>query len=288
MSDARPVASGARISSSGVLGGREAIVVRALGWLAVVSMSWWYFSTHRYASPDRFHGQVTSFGWIAVSLSVVAAALTARKRLAYQGAGKLSSWLGVHIYAGIVAGFAVLFHTGFRAGGPLTSSLMACFILTVVSGLLGLWIARKIPRLLTAMEESPAILEELLVTRADCLRGMLELARGGSDDFRVLVERSLLKETASWKRIFRFYRNRSTLAQELPGFQKDHEGELVRLKPYEQRAFQRVAEYALRVNKMNAELLLQRVLRGWLTLHIASAAAMAGLAAVHIFSVLHY
>jgi hypothetical protein len=153
---------------------------------------------------------------------------------------------------------------------------------------MGLWISRKLPPLLTAMEENPAIMEELLLTRAECLRGMLELAAGGSDDFRILVEKRLLKETASVRRILRFYRKRSTLTQELPAFQESHEAALRRFKPHERHAFQRAAEYALHVNKMNAELFLQRVLRGWLTLHIVSTAAMFGLAVVHIFSVLYY
>jgi hypothetical protein len=39
---------------------------------------------------------------------------------------------------------------------------------------------------------------------------------------------------------------------------------------------------------MNAELLLQRVLRGWLTFHIVSTGTMFGLAAVHIFTELYY
>jgi hypothetical protein len=86
----------------------------------------------------------------------------------------------------------------------------------------------------------------------------------------------------------RFYRKRSTLAQELPAFQKSHEAALRDFKPNERHAFQRAAEYALRVNKMNAELFLQRVLRGWLTLHIVSTAGMFGLAAIHVFSVLYY
>ena len=288
MNEARRVATSARISSSGVWGGRGAIAGRTFALLSVAAMSWWYFQAHPQPSMDRYHVQQTTLGWIAISLSVLAAALSIRKRLAYQGVGKLSSWLDVHIYAGIVASFAVLYHTGFRAGGPLTATLLACFSYTAVSGVLGLWISRKIPPLLTAMEENPAIVEELLETRAECLRGMLELAAGGSDDFGILVERRLLPETASWKRILRFYRNRSTLAQELPAFRKDLESAQLNLKSHDRRGFQRAAEYALHVNKMNAELFLQRILRGWLTLHMASTAAMFGLAAFHIFSVLYY
>jgi hypothetical protein len=287
MNGARRVGWGARISTSRVMGW-GAVAGRTLALLSVAALSWWYYAAHRQTSMDRYHGQVTALGWIAIALSLLATALSIRKRLAYQGTGRLSSWLGVHTYAGTVAAFAVLYHSSFQVGGLLTASLLAFFSLTAVSGVLGLWLSKNIPPLLTAIEEKPAIIEELLVTRAECLRGMLELARAGSDDFRVLVERRLLRETASWKRILRFYRNRSTVAQELPAFQKEHEADLPRLNPQDQHAVQHAAEYALRVNKMNAELLLQRVLRGWLTLHTVSTAAMFGLAAVHIFSVLYY
>jgi hypothetical protein len=141
---------------------------------------------------------------------------------------------------------------------------------------------------LTAIEETPAILEDLLSVRAECLQGMLELASAGSPEFRTLVEQRLMKQTSSWSRMFRFYRRRSTLSEELPAFQKEHASSLAHLRPLEHRAFQRAAEYALRVNKMNAELLLQRVLRGWLTLHVVSTGGMFALAAVHIFTELYY
>ncbi len=153
---------------------------------------------------------------------------------------------------------------------------------------MGWWVARTIPPLLTAIEETPAILEDLLSARADCLRGMLELASGGSDEFRFLVERRLMKDASSWARMLRFYRMRSTLEQEIPAFQSEHEAALQQLKENEQSAFLCATYYALRANKMNAELLLQRLMRSWLTLHIVSTAVMFGLAAMHIFSVLYY
>jgi len=288
VSTARKVESGARISTSGVLGGAGALLGRTFALFSVGALSWWYFAAHRQPSADRYQGLVTALGWIGIALCLLATALSIRKRMAYQGVGRLSSWMRAHVYLGIVAVFAIFYHSSFRAGGPLTTWLLAFFSLTAVSGALGLLLSRKIPPLLTAMEENPAIMEELLVVRAECMRGMLELAGGRSADFRVLVERTLIKETVSWKRILRFYLNRSTLAQELPAFQKEHEAALLRCQPDEHRAFQRASEYALRVNKMNAELFLQRVLRGWLTLHMVSTAAMFGLAAMHIFSVLYY
>ena len=256
--------------------------------LAIAALSLWYIAVHRNPAADRYHFFMLAIGWIGTVLSILAAAFTIRKRMAYQGIGKLSVWLNAHIYLGLVAAFSILFHAGFRMGGLLTSALLSFFAIAIVSGLLGWWISRKVPPLLTAIEEKPAILEDLISMRADCLRGLLELAAEGSVEFRSLVAERLLKDCASWRRIVRFCRNRSTLLQELPNFRGEYETALQRIPPVEQPAFLRAIEYALQVNKMNAELFLQRLLRGWLTLHVVSTTLMFGLAAIHIFSVLYY
>jgi hypothetical protein len=288
MSVARSLGSGARVSTSGSLAKRAERVWQMVAVLSVAALSWWYFAAHRQPSANGYHGLVLGLGWIGTSLALLAAALSIRKRMAYQGSGKMSAWLTAHIYLGIIAAFAIFYHSGLRAGAPLSAWLLAFFSLTVASGLMGWFFARKLPPLLTAIEENPAILEDLLSVRAECLQGMIELASAGSPEFRALVEQRLMRETSSWSRIFRFYRRRSTLAQELPAFQNQYASSLERLGPLEHRAFQRAAEYALRVNKMNAELLLQRVLRGWLTFHVVSTGSMFALAAVHIFSALYY
>jgi hypothetical protein len=280
--------SGARVSSSGKAAKRVEWAWQALAVLSVAGLSWWYYAAHRLPSPNRYHDLVLTLGWIGTGLAVFVALLSARKRLAYQGVGKMSVWLHAHVYMGIVSAFAIFYHSGLRAGGPLSACLLAFFSLTVVSGLMGWWFSRKFPPLLTAMEERPAIMEDLLLVRSECLQGMLELAAGGSPEFRSIVEKRLMKEASSWGQMFKFCRRRSTLAQELPAFQKDHADALARLKPREHLAFQRATEYALRVNKMNAEMLLQRAMRGWLTFHIVATGTMFGLAAVHIFTALYY
>jgi len=287
MNPARSMA-GARVSSSGRRVKLAERMWQIFALVAVAALSWWYFSAHRQPSANRYHQQVLALGWIGTVLAVLAAALSVRKRFAYQGAGKLSVWLTAHIYLGIVAAVAIFYHSGLRTGAPLTAFLLAFFSLTVVSGLMGWWFSRRLPLLLTAMEESPAILEDLQTVRAQCLQGMLELAGAGSPDFSALVEKRLMKETVSWSRMFRFYRRRTQLADELPAFQQEHADALNHLARSEHLAYQRAVEYALRVNKMNAELLLQRTLRGWLTFHIVTTGTMFALAGVHIFTALYY
>jgi hypothetical protein len=288
MNPARTASPGARVSTSGDRARRAERTWQALALIAVAALSWWYFDAHRQPSANRYHGLVLGLGWIGITLALLASGLSIRKRMAYQGVGRMSTWLTAHIYVGIISAFAIFYHSGLHASGPFSAVLLTFFSLTIISGLMGWWFTRALPPLLTAIEENPAILEDLLTVRAECLQGMLELAKDGSPKFRALVERSLLKETASGSRMFRFYMRRSTLAQELPAFQKEYAKALQALPPEEHLAFQRAAEYALRVNKMNAEMLLQRVLRGWLTFHIVSTGTMFGLAAVHIFTELYY
>jgi hypothetical protein len=288
MSSARSPITGARVSSSGKAAKRVEWAWQSFAVVAVAGLSWWYYTAHRVPSPNRYHSLVLIFGWIGTTLAVLVALLSVRKRAAYQGIGKMSVWVKAHIYMGIVSAFAIFYHSGLRSGGPLSTWLLAFFSLTVVSGLMGWWFSRKFPPLLTAMEERPAIMEDLQSVRSECLQGMLELAAGGSPEFRSLVEKRLMKEASSWGRMMQFYRRRSTLAQELPAFQREHADALSRLKQREHLAYQRAAEYALRVNKMNAEMLLQRAMRGWLTFHIVATGTMFGLAAVHIFTALYY
>jgi len=281
-------APSSRVSTSATRAGRLERWWQVFAGLSAAALTWWYVAEHRHPSANGYRNQVIALGCLGTTLAVMAAALSIRKRLAYQGAGKLSVWMSAHIYLGVVAAFAILYHSGFRSGGLLSTLLLAFFWLTVASGLLGWRLSRSVPLLLTAMEETPAILEDLLLVRAECLRGMLELADSGSPEFRALVARRLMKETKSWGRMLRFYRRRSTLAQELPAFQGEQDEALKQLKEVEHRAYRRAVEYALRINKMNAELFLQRVLRGWLTLHMATTVAMFGLAGIHIISVLYY
>ncbi len=276
----------ARISTSGRSVDWAERLWQIFALAAVGILGKWYWDSNHYQAADRDYLFVS--GVSGSVMAILAAALSIRKRLAYQGAGRMSVWLRGHIYLGLVSAAAIFLHSGFRAGGAVTEVLLAFFALTVVSGLFGLLIARKVPPLLTAVEEDPALIEDLIGVRSDCLRGLYELGESGSAEFRALVKGRLSAEASSLTRMTRFYRRRSTLAQEMPAFQAELAELMKSVRPHEHRAFVRAAEYALHANKMGAELLLQRTLRGWLTFHMAATAVMLAIAAVHIFSVLFY
>src|SRR5436309_1512501 len=124
MIGSRAGTSRARLSTSRHTASRAERVWQALAAVSVSALSWWYFTA------GRDHTQVMTFGWIGTVLAMLAAAFSIRKRIAYQGVGKLSVWLTAHIYLGLIAAFAILYHSASRAGGTLTAGLLMFFWFT--------------------------------------------------------------------------------------------------------------------------------------------------------------
>src|SRR5271166_4385458 len=133
MSAAKSLAPSARVSTSGSPAKRAERLWQFFAVVSVAALSWWYIAAHRQPSPNRYHTLVLGLGWIGTSLALLATALSVRKRMFYQGLGKMSAWLTAHTYLGIVAAFAIFYHSGLRAGGPLSAWLLLFFSLTVAS-----------------------------------------------------------------------------------------------------------------------------------------------------------
>lgn len=255
--------------------------------LAVLLLGWWW-TAHRYPSPDGYRTLVRSMGWITFVLMIAEGALAVRKRMAYQGVGRLSVWLVAHVYFGGVTLVAVLLHAGSWNAGAVSSLLLASIAFTLATGAAGWFLSRYVPPLLTAMEENPAMIEDLVAEREESLRGLLELARDGSIGFATVVRSSLVPETQSWRRMARFYRNRSKVSAELFSFQGEHSSRLREIPIAERDTFLRASEYALRANKMESEIFLHRLLRFWVAPHIVATALTYALMLMHIATQLYY
>lgn len=273
--------------------GRSSEAKAELAWIvitvaSVAILSYFYFTLMGTPSPDGHHRLVMNLGYLGTFFILILFSFSFRKRLALQGVIKLRYWLKEHVYLSIITTFVIFYHATLKLGGPVTAWLLLLFSLTIVSGLFGWWITKKVPPLLTAIEEDPVIIEDLLAARENHYRAIVELSQGKSESFRRIAGQRLRSEMNSWSRMLKYYVKRSTVAPLLASFQAEYEAELRALPENERADFQQVVENALRVNKVNAELFLQRILRRWLTLHIVISAAMAALAVVHIVSVFYY
>jgi hypothetical protein len=74
------------------------------------------------------------FGTLAFLIFLFASALGIRKKKRLWRIGNVQTWLKAHIWLTIFTVPLVLFHCGFKWGGPHTTTLLVLYILVMASG----------------------------------------------------------------------------------------------------------------------------------------------------------
>jgi len=90
-----------------------------------------------------------AFGIAGTTVMAFEGLLAARRKLRTVRMGSAQVWMRAHIWLGLLAAVLILCHAGFALGGPLTTALMALFLLVVASGVYGLVLQQFLPRLMT-------------------------------------------------------------------------------------------------------------------------------------------
>lgn len=90
------------------------------------------------------------FGSIALAIFVFAVLLSARKKVRTWPLGLVQRWMRAHIWLTLLTIPLVLFHSGFRLGGPMTTLIVVLYAIVMVSGVYGLVLQHKLP---SAMKE---------------------------------------------------------------------------------------------------------------------------------------
>jgi hypothetical protein len=111
------------------------------------------------------------FGSISLAIFVFAALLGVRKKLALWRVGTVQRWLRAHIWLTLLTIPLVILHSGFRLGGPMTTLLVALYVIVMVSGIYGLALQHQMPRVM--MERLPA---ESVYEQIPHIRGQLHAA----------------------------------------------------------------------------------------------------------------
>ena len=157
--------------------------------LATIAASWIYFGNfHPWRLPAGFglppwlvqkpseHRSVggtplgLTYGTIAFAIFIFAALLGVRKKLVLWRVGTVQRWLRAHIWLTLLTVPLVILHTGFRFGGPMTTLLMALYVIVMVSGIYGLALQHQMPRIMkerlpaeTVFEQIPHIREQVVI-----------------------------------------------------------------------------------------------------------------------------
>jgi Fe-S-cluster-containing dehydrogenase component/CRP-like cAMP-binding protein len=266
------------------IGGAAVTIISALviGW-----------AINRYGYDRVLAGTWLTMRWLTglVGLAGIAVVMSypVRKQIYRRRAGALRYWMLAHVYVGVIAGVVLLFHSGPRTGGLVTSFLYVAFDLTILSGIVGLAAYYLAPRIMTRIEGEPLLVEDLEGRQKELLadvRAILDKSDGWlKDEIRDRVYARFFSHGFLWRQIWRREELKAMLAQARQEF-KDR---TTRLTTEEERELLIAAvETAVTLRRVDALLMLHWLLRAWIPLHIFATAVMLALLLVHIGQVVFF
>lgn len=210
--------------------------------------------------------------------------------------GSRAFWLKGHVYLGTFSFILILCHSGGRVGGPFETVLYILFALVVLTGFFGLWLQYFLPSRLTEhvpcevpYEQLPAVCRRMQA-QADEVFDKLSAARlvpaSGAQLERWYAD--LIRPFLGWPGRGQLLHDatRTTevfaLVRELPGV-----GTETHDSPVEKGLVQ-LELLCVERRTLAEQERLQRLLHGWLYLHIPVQAAMLVLLIIHVAVTLYY
>ena len=126
-------------------------------------------------------------GTISLGIFVFAALLGVRKKLPFLPVGNVQRWLRGHIWLTLLTIPLILLHSGFRLGGPMTTTLMMLYAIVMVSGIYGLILQQRLPTMMKeslpaeiVFEQIPKVRAQLCAAANKLQRSLKEQATSGS------------------------------------------------------------------------------------------------------------
>lgn len=111
------------------------------------------------AASDLFGHTIGILGFILMILTETLYSL--RKRSKSASWGRMSTWLQIHIFTGLVGPYMVLLHTSWKFNGLAGATTLLTFII-VFSGFIGRYIYTRIPRTMDGLEIEGTLSQEAL------------------------------------------------------------------------------------------------------------------------------
>jgi hypothetical protein len=247
--------------------------------LALLAFVWlWSVRLENRLRPTSFFT-----GWLLLATIVFLAALQLRKRLPAPSFGSAAAWVQAHIYTGLGSAGLFLIHTPLRwPDGWLEGALAALYWVTFVSGLVGLYWTRSVPRRLARLGDE-VVFERIPALRAGvrdrAQAAVLGVVRAAGATTLGEFYNARLQDYFSRKRSWR-YRLAPT-----SGLRKSLMAELTETTRYLSDDERKTAEELFALVRQRDDLdyhdALQWRLKAWLYIHIALTYPLLMTAAVH-------
>ncbi len=231
-----------------------------------------------------------TYGTLAALLMLGAALLGMRRRMTKfalkHRMGKAQTWLQFHLYGGMLCLLLVLMHTGFRVPhGVLTWWLWLLSIWVSVSGVIGVFLQKWIPKLLASGLAMEVLYERIPELVAEIRERANGLAQNCTDTLQEFYRKHIAYALATPQARLIYY-------VDITG------GVQARLKQFEYVRGLLVVEEKEKLNQLeacykakleiDAHFTLQRALRWWLLLHVPASLVLLALLGLHVFAVLYY
>ena len=123
-------------------------------------------------------------GWMLFAAMVLLAIFNLRKKLNILPLMRVSAWLQLHVYTGVICLLLFLLHTEFSLpSGPFEIVIWVLYMTMTMSGLVGLMLSRLLPHRISARGER-VIFERIPLLRAQIARNVEQLALASVQETR--------------------------------------------------------------------------------------------------------
>jgi hypothetical protein len=241
------------------------------------------------------------FGIAGFAFMIFAGLLGARKKVPVWRLGRAQTWMRGHLWLGLLSLPLVLFHAGFRAGGPLSAALLWLLVIVVASGVFGAALQHYMPATMTREVPLETIYDEIEHVRAQLrAEAAEEIARAQT----IAVPENPDEEGAAAKSaepgapLLAFYDREIK-----PYLEHAADGSALADRARAERAFSAVRlllppqlhdvadnleNICEEERQLTRQARLHRWLHGWLLVHVPLSIALILLAAVHAVVALRY
>lgn len=213
----------------------------------------------------------------------------ARKQVYRRRAGALRYWLLSHVYLGVLAGIVLLVHGGASSGGLLTTVLMITFDLVIATGIFGAVCYLIVPWFMTRIEREPLLIEDLQARREE-LRAELVAAADATENatLRALIQRKVRRRFLGLRYLFRQYIKQEDLPTMLAAAREEFREAAKNMSRSDDARLMEAVENAATLRRVDAMVLLHKLLKIWLAPHVLFTSLMLVLMLIHIVQVIYF
>ena len=162
-------------------------LVASLIILSVATTVYVLYASNSVTGPRGGSAIGLTFGIIGSAFMIFSGLLAARKKVEVWRLGRAQSWMRGHLWLGFLSLPMILFHGGFKFGGPLTAVLMVLLILVVTSGVFGAALQHYLPKVMTSEVPFETIFEQIDHVRAQLLAEADELIARASAPLKLVA-----------------------------------------------------------------------------------------------------